>query len=81
MSVDVPSMIMVVSFFVIGCLTTKDTGALTECSLPSKVKNPWYTPVWKSSGTNNVTSTVALFFEGTLITFESGHSIGHLVFW
>ena len=31
---------IVVSFSVMGCFTTKDIGALTECSLPSKFKIP-----------------------------------------
>ena len=39
-SLEIPSIKIVVSFSIIGCLTTKDTGALTECSSLSKVRNP-----------------------------------------
>ena len=79
-SLETPSIKTAVSFSTMGCLTTKDTGALTECSSLSKVRNPWYTPVCKWSGTSNVTSTVVEFFGCTSIILESGKIIDQLFF-
>ena len=79
-SLSIPSMKILVSFSIIGSLTTKDTGAWTEWSSLSKFRNPWYTPVWKSSGTINVTSTDAEVWGGTVIVSNSGQIRDHLFF-